>query len=66
MNIFNKTPKPVHDLHKVESKSTIDSKLLAITPYLLIIMVSILLVLAIMAFGYVFATEANSYYYFKV
>ena len=65
MNIFNKTPKPVHDLRKVE-KSTIDSKLLAITPYLLIIMVSILFFLAIMAFGHVFATEANSYYYFKV
>ena len=66
MSIFNKN-KPVHDLRKVESKSTtIDRYLMAITPYLLVLMVSILLVLAFMKLAPAFATEANSYYYFKV
>lgn len=63
MNIFNKTPKPVHDLHKQPEVTPIDKKLTAISPFVIFVMIFILMVLGILAFGHVFATEANMYYY---
>jgi len=62
MNIFNKNPKPVHDLRKQEV-SSIETTLLKITPYLIFIMLLILFVTAMFAVSHVFATEANIYYY---
>ena len=63
MNIFNKKDnKPVHDLRKQEV-SSIETFLTRIAPYVVMVMLMILFAMMIFAFGHVFATEANIYYY---
>ena len=60
--IFNKPNKPVNDLRKQEV-SSIDTTLTKIAPYVVMVMLMILFAMMIFAFGHVFATEANIYYY---
>lgn len=52
--------KPV-DLRKKPEVSQVDQILLSITPIIIIAMIMILIVMFFVAFGHVFATEANHY-----
>lgn len=52
--------KPV-DLRKKPEVSQVDQILLSITPIIIIAMIMILIVMLFVAFGHVFATEANHY-----